>query len=152
MIFDQNFIEFIVLCNRFGVRYLVVGGYAVGVHGYPRNTGDMDIWIEKSEANADKMMRVIEEFGFASLGLTREDFLTKDYITQLGYPPLRIDILNDLAEIDFGEAEKSKRVVMQGDISIDFIGLHELIRAKEVANRKQDIADVEKLKKINKLK
>jgi hypothetical protein len=111
----------------------------------------MDIWIEKSDSNADNMMKVIEKFGFASLGLTKEDFLTKDYITQLGYPPLRIDILNDLAEINFIEAEKSKKVIMQGDISINFIGLHELIRAKEAANRKQDIADVEKLKKINKL-
>lgn len=109
MIFDQNFIEFIELCNQYGVRYLVVGGYAVGIHGYPRNTGDMDIWIEKSDSNADNMMKVIERFGFASLGLTKEDFLTKDYITQLGYPPLRIDILSDLAEINFIEAEKIRK-------------------------------------------
>jgi predicted nucleotidyltransferase len=150
--FEQNFTDFITLLNKYDVKYLVVGGYAVVVHGFPRYTGDMDIWILKSEENADRLVKVVEEFGFKSVGLTREDFLKKDFITQLGYPPLRIDILNDLANVAFEEAWKNKKAVHIEGLDVHFIGLRDLIDAKETAGREKDIQDIKRLKKRNKLK
>ena len=108
---ETDFLEFIALCNKHEVRYLVIGGYAVSIHGYPRSTKDMDVCIEMSEENAAKMVRVIKDFGFGSLNLSEIDFLNKDFITQLGYEPLRIDILNDLDGVLFVEAWINKKVV-----------------------------------------
>ena len=76
--------EFIELLNGHNVRYMVVGGYAVAFHGYPRYTKDLDVWIERSPENADNVIKALEEFGFGSLGLKREDFLEADQIIQLG--------------------------------------------------------------------
>jgi hypothetical protein len=150
--FDDDFLDFLELCNRFEVRYLVVGGYAVSIHGYTRTTKDLDICIELSLDNAKKMVSVIREFGFESLNLTVVDFLKSDYITQLGYAPLRIDILNDLDGVDFKIAWDNRRVVVMKEIPVNFIGYYELLKVKEKAGRPQDIADVSKLKKRNKSK
>jgi len=89
---EIDFIDFLKLCNKYEVKYLVIGGYAVSIHGYPRYTKDLDICIELSEENAGKMVQVINDFGLESLGLTKEDFIKKNFITQIGYEPLRIDI------------------------------------------------------------
>lgn len=149
---EADFLDFIKLCNQFEVRYLVIGGYAVSVHGYPRSTKDLDICIELSDNNADKMLKVIDEFGFASLKLTKADFIKPDYITQLGCEPLRIDIINDLDGVSFDEAWKNKRVVtMLGEL-VNFIGYHELLKVKTKAGRPQDLADIDKLVKRNKKK
>ncbi len=86
---NQDFKEFIQFLNANSVRYLVVGGYAVAVHGHPRYTKDIDIWIEMSSENADNLLKALEQFGFGSLGLNSQDFLTPDQIIQLGYPPNR---------------------------------------------------------------
>lgn len=110
----------------------------------------MDIWIEKTEENAKKLVLVVEDFGFSSLGLMSEDFLKNDYITQIGYPPLRIDILNDLANISFEEAWGNKKVIMDETLPVNFIGLHELIKAKKEAGRDKDLLDIKELKKRNK--
>lgn len=90
---DENFKEFIGLLNLKKVRYLLVGGYAVGLHGYPRHTGDLDVWIEPDGANGEKIVSVLSEFGFSSLQLTPTDFVQHDMVHQFGYPPLRIDVL-----------------------------------------------------------
>ena len=142
--FEGDFIEFIKLCNQFDVKYLVIGGYAVSIHGYPRTTKDLDICIELSDDNADKMMKVIHEFGFASLKLTKEDFTKPDFITQLGYPPLRIDIINDLDGVAFEEAWLNKSVVTMLGVPVNFIGYHELLKVKFKAGRSQDLADINK--------
>ena len=149
---EQDFLDFLELCNKHEVAYLVIGGYAVSVHGYPRSTKDLDICIELSEANAKKMLKVIADFGFASAGLSEHDFLKKDFITQLGHPPLRIDILNDLDGVHFSEAWLNRKEVMYEGVTINFIGYNQLLSVKEAAGRKQDIADVEKLKARNKNK
>ena len=98
---SRDFKEFIELLNEHSVRYLVVGGYAVAFHGYPRYTKDIDIWIELSLENADKILKALNEFGFGSLDLTPDDFLESDQIIQLGYPPNRIDILTTLKDLKF---------------------------------------------------
>ncbi len=149
---EKDILEFLALCNKHSIKYLVIGGYAVSIHGYPRYTKDIDVCIEMSNINASKMIDVIKDFGFGSLNLNKEDFLKKNFITQLGYPPLRIDILNDLAGVSFGEAWKNKKIVNIEKIPVNFIGYNELLLVKEKAGRPQDIADVDKLKKRNKNK
>ena len=94
MIFEKDFVDFIELLNVHQVEYMIVGAHALAFHGRPRHTGDLDIWIKPSFDNADKMVKVLKDFGFGSLGLTKEDFIKENNVTQLGYPPLRIDILN----------------------------------------------------------
>ena len=88
---ETDFIDFVELCNKHEVEYLVIGGYAVSIHGYPRSTKDLDICIKLSEENAVKMVEVIIDFGFGSLNLKKEDFLKRDFITQLGHEPVRIE-------------------------------------------------------------
>ena len=146
---EKDIIDFIKLCNKHNVKYLVIGGYAVSIHGYPRSTKDIDVCIEMSDLNATKMVEVIKDFGFGSLKLNKEDFLKKHFITQLGFPPLRIDILNDLDGITFEEAWKNKKIVNIENVPVNFIGYNELIIVKQKAGRPQDIADVDKLKKRN---
>ncbi len=106
---SRDFKEFIALLNEHEVRYLVVGGYAVAFHGYPRYTKDIDVWVELSPENAARIVRALEEFGFGSLGLDTGDFLESDQIIQLGYPPNRIDILTTLKGITFDECYKVLR-------------------------------------------
>jgi predicted nucleotidyltransferase len=149
---EKDFLDFISLCNQYNVKYLVIGGYAVGIHGYPRFTKDLDISIQISEENAEKIVRVINDFGLDSLRLTKEDFLKANFITQIGYDPVRIDILNDLDVVAFEDAWKNRKVVFMVDVPINFIGYDELLIIKEKAGRKQDLADIDKLKKRNKLK
>ncbi len=87
---EKDIIEFVELCNKHEVKYLVIGGYAVSIHGHPRSTKDIDVCIEMSEKNASKMVQVINDFGFSSLKLNKEDFLKRDSIIQLGFPPLEL--------------------------------------------------------------
>ena len=105
---NQDFKEFIQLLNANQVKYLVIGGYAVAIHGHPRYTKDIDIWIEMSSENAQKLMIALTEFGFGSLGLNAEDFQSPDQIIQLGYPPNRIDLITTPDGIDFATCYKQK--------------------------------------------
>ena len=148
---EKDIIEFIELCNKHEVKYLVIGGYAVSIHGHPRSTKDIDVCIEMSERNASKMVQVINDFGFGSLQLNKDDFLKRDSIVQLGFPPLRIDILNDLDGVPFEEAWENRKVVSFEKVLVNFIGYNDLLIVKQKAGRPQDIADVDKLKKRNKL-
>ncbi len=143
--FNQDFKEFIELLNKNKIEYLVVGGYAVGIHGYPRYTGDIDIWIKISNEIADKMVSVLDEFGFGEYELKREDFLNSINVIQLGYPPLRIDIIMSIDGVNFEESY-SKRVekVIDG-MPINFIGFEELIKNKRASGRDKDIIDLKNL-------
>lgn len=142
---SKDFKEFIELLNGHNVRYLVVGGYAVAFHGYPRYTKDLDVWIELSPENADNIIKALEEFGFGSLGLKSEDFLETDQIIQLGYPPNRIDILTTLKEIKFEDCYKARVEVDIQGLKINFIDPENLKYNKRVTGRPQDVADAENL-------
>lgn len=144
---DADFLDFIKLRKQHEVRYLVIGGFAVSVHGYPRYTKDLDISIEMSDKNAEKMLMVIDDFGFSVLGLEKNDFLQKDGIIQLGHEPIRIDILNDLDVVSFDSAWNNRKVVEYEGVEINFIGYDELLALKRKAGRPQDIADITKLEK-----
>lgn len=142
---NQDFKEFIQSLNDNQVRYLVVGGYAVALHGYPRYTKDIDIWIQLAPKNASRIISALEQFGFGSLGLKEQDFLAPDTIIQLGYPPRRIDLLTTMLGVDFDQCFTAKVVVEMGGIKINFIDLENLKKNKLVTGRAQDIADVENL-------
>ena len=142
---NQDFKEFIQLLNNNQVKYLVIGGYAVAVHGHPRYTKDIDIWIEISEENAQKLITALTQFGFESLGLTSEDFQTPDQIIQLGYPPNRIDLITNPDGIDFQICYDSKIEVILNDVPVKFINLDNLKKNKLASGRLQDLADLEKL-------
>ena len=150
--FQKDFEDFINLCNKYELEYLVIGGFAVSIHGYPRTTKDLDVCINKTEKNAEKILIILKDFGFESLNFKAEDFLNDNMIAQLGYSPIRIDILNNLNGIDFNIAYKNKRIVKMNGVPTNFIGYSELLINKEMAGRDQDILDVKILKERNKLK
>jgi hypothetical protein len=101
MIISPDFKEFIELLNTHNVQYLVVEGYAVAFHGYPRYTKDLDIWIHRTSPNAKKLLQVLDDFGFGALAISADDFLRPESTIQLGYPPNRIDLLTSLKGMDF---------------------------------------------------
>lgn len=146
MVLNKDFREFVALLNENQVKYLVIGGYAVAYHGYPRYTKDIDIWIERKEINAKNLISVIQKFGMSSMNLIIDDFLDKDAVIQLGMPPNRIDILTDLEVLDFDYCYSKKELASFDNLIVNFIDLESLIVAKKQANRIQDKADVRKLK------
>ena len=150
MTLEKDFEDFVALLNKHQVYYLIVGGYALAFHGKPRHTGDLDIWIDISEDNAEKMTAVIADFGMKSLGITSDDFLQKGIITQIGYPPLRIDILNEIDGVYFQDAYINKLIIDVDGLIINYIGLDDLIKNKQSSGRSQDLTDVKTLKKLKK--
>ena len=142
---NQDFKEFIQSLNDNQVRYLVVGGYAVALHGYPRYTKDIDIWVELAAANAANIVRALDQFGFSSLGLQAADFLAPDQIIQLGYPPSRIDLLTSVPGVDFASCYPLRVQVEMEGVSVSFIDLDSLKKSKKTSGRLQDLADLENL-------
>jgi len=142
---SKDFKEFIALLNKHDVKYLVVGGYAVAIHGYPRYTKDLDVWIALSPGNADKMLMVLNDFGFGELELTSEDFTKSDQIIQLGYSPNRIDIITSLTGINFNESYENRLVIDLGDIEVLVIDRDNLKKNKLATGRLQDLADAENI-------
>jgi hypothetical protein len=121
---------------------LVIGG---SIHGYPRYTKDIDIWIEISEDNANKLVTTLTQFGFGSLGVTTQDFRTANQIIQLGYPPNRINLITNLDGIAFQTCYDSKIEVNLNDVPVKFINLDNLKKNKLASGRLQDLADLENL-------
>jgi hypothetical protein len=142
---NQDFKEFIRLLNKNNVQYLVVGGYTVALHGYPRHTKSLDIWINRNPENAGKMMRALDEFGFGSLDLKSADFLEPDQIIQLGYPPNRIDIITSASGVEFEACFESKLTVTLENQEVYFIDRENLKKVKKATGRFQDLADLENL-------
>ncbi len=145
MAFNKDFREFIQLLNDHEVLYLVVGGYAVAFHGYPRYTKDIDLWIWLDKGNAEKLLNVLDDFGFGLLDLKVEDFISPEQVIQLGYPPNRIDILTDLKGIDFKQCYSSRIEFSIEGTKINFIDLGNLKKTKKATGRHQDLADLENL-------
>jgi len=142
---EKDLREFVGLLNALNVRYLVVGAHAVAYHGYPRFTADIDLFIERSPDNAERLLRVIEQFGFADLGLSTEDFLHEDQVIQLGVAPNRVDLLTFLSGVSFEDAWATRE---QGDVDgliVPFISKALLKRNKAASGRMQDLADLERL-------
>ncbi len=147
---EKDFEDFIELLNKHKVEYLIVGAYALALYAEPRNTGDIDIFIGMSNENAKKMLDVLEEFGFESLRLSKNDFLEENMVIQLGVQPVRIDILTSISGVDFREAYLNKEVTQFGDVKANFISKEYLIKNKKSSGRKIDLADLELLSKNKK--
>jgi hypothetical protein len=144
----QDFKNFIELLNDHRVRYMIIDGYALAFYGYPRNTGDMDFWIEPSKENIQNLLDALKSFGFSSLGLKIIDFMDNDNVIQLGFPPNRIDLISKIPELDFEVAyNKAKKETYQ-DQDAFFIDVESLILIKKGFVRKQNLADIERLEEI----
>ena len=144
--FSQDFREFIELLIKNKAEYLIVGGYAVGIHGHPRYTGDLDIWLNPTSQNAERILKSVNEFGFSSFKLTLEDFTKPGNVIQLGYPPLRIDLLTEIDGVTFEECFSNRKEVVIEDLKVNFIGYNDLLKNKKETGRPRDIDDIDNLK------
>ncbi len=143
----QDFKELLQLLNSKRIEYLVVGGYAVALYGYPRATGDIDIWIAISKDNAQKTVSALREFGFDVPELKEELFLEKGKNIRMGEPPIRIEILTSIDGVEFPGCYKNKNTLTIDGIEINFISFQDLKKNKKASGRLQDLADLENLEK-----
>ncbi|OQY57751.1 MAG: hypothetical protein B6245_15465 [Desulfobacteraceae bacterium 4572_88] len=141
----QDFRDFLKLLNCHKVEYLLIGGFAVGYHGYPRATGDMDIWIAASPENAGKMISVLKKFGFDVPELNTDLFLKKRQVIRMGMPPIRIEVLTDISGVSFKKCYEKRVTDFIDDIRVDIISLKYLRINKKASGRFKDINDLEHL-------
>lgn len=142
---NRDFKEFLGLLLEEAVEFALVGGFAVAYHGFPRYTGDMDILVARDAENASKVLAVLQRFGFGSLEVSAADFLAEGNVIQLGFPPVRIDLITSLDGVENSE-------VFSGLITDDFFGLRipiisleHLKRNKRATGRTQDLLDLQNL-------
>jgi predicted nucleotidyltransferase len=140
-----DFKDFLRLLNSHGVKYLMVGGYAVGYYGYPRATGDMGIWIMLSEENAEKTAQALRDFGMPKKEVTKDLFTTKDKIVRMGVPPVRIEIITGASGVNFEECYARKEVMDIDSIQVNFISLKDLKTNKQACGRYKDLEDLKNL-------
>lgn len=144
----QDFKELLESLNRHKVKYLLIGGYAVGFHGYGRSTNDLDVVVSDDLENAQRIVNALTDFGFAPNDLSPELFTRKNSLVVMGVEPVAVDILNYLTGSDFDRAYERREIVKCEDIEISLINYKDLIANKKAAGRLKDLADVEKLQKI----
>ncbi len=142
---QPDFRDLLALFNAHKVDYMIVGGYALAFHGAPRFTGDLDIFVKPDLENARHILKALEMFGFNSVGLTAEDFQSPDKIIQLGFPPVRVDIITSLTGVSWKEAFLDRAEGKYGDIPVYYIGREQFVTNKQATGRKRDLADLEAL-------
>jgi len=140
-----DFKEFLKLLNVKGVRYLLIGGYAVGYHGYPRATNDMDIWIAIHPDNAKRVVSALQEFGFNLPELVPDLFLQANKIIRMGNPPMRLEIATSISGVEFEECYQSRIMDTLDGVNVSIIDLPHLKLNKKAAGRLKDLADLEYL-------
>jgi predicted nucleotidyltransferase len=145
IVLPPDFKDFLKLLNDKKIRYLLIGGYAVGYHGYPRATNDMDIWIAMDHENAELMANVLKEFGFDTPQLSKDLFLKEDRIIRMGIAPMRIEILTSISGVKFDECYQKKVVDEIDGIQIAIISLEKLKINKKASGRHKDLDDYEHL-------
>lgn len=141
----RDFVAFLQLLNAKGVRYLLLGGYAVGYHGYPRATADMDVWIAADAENAERIVEALRDFGFDVPELSPDLFLQPETVVRLGEPPVRIELLTAASGVDFDECYAERVVVGLSDVQVPIIGLRHLRINKAASGRHKDLDDLEHL-------
>jgi hypothetical protein len=142
---QQDFKELLELFNAHEVEYVIVGAYALAFHGVPRFTGDIDILVHPTRDNVKRILSVLEDFGFGSLGLKPGDFHKPDSVLQLGVSPVRIDILTSITGVTWREAYQGRQNGLYGDVPVTFLGREQYIANKRALGRKKDLADLEAL-------
>jgi len=140
---QQDFKELLQLFNRYNVEYVIVGSYALAHYGAPRYTGDIDLYVNPSHENAEKIISALADFGFGSLNLSVEDFCIPQRVVQLGTPPVRIDIITSITGVNWENAFKNRISDYYGDVPVFFLGREEYIANKKAIGRKKDIADLD---------
>lgn len=142
---NKDFKEFVALLNSNKVEYLVVGGYALAAHGHPRYTGDLDIWVNPSPSNVARLIDVLRDFGFGSVGLTEADFQQPGAMVQLGYPPARIDLLTAIDGVQFADCYPRRQIVSVADVELPILHLDDFRANKVASGRAKDLADLQSL-------
>ena len=142
---NQDFLDLLRAFIDRDVRFLIVGAYALAVHGRPRATGDLDVWVDATPENAAKVMSALEHFGAPTAQVRTEDFSRPGIVFQMGLPPVRIDVLTELSGLTFHEAWSTRTQAAFGPITADVIGRDAFIKNKRATGRARDLGDVEAL-------
>lgn len=148
--FPTEFQEFLRLLNSHAVDYLVVGGYAVAFHGHPRTTGDLDLWIETTADNVDRIRTVLRKFGFGEEQIISAPLHLPEKVIRMGNPPLRIEILTSISGVRFADCHGRRELLREGEFDVAIISREDLLLNKRVAGRAQDLADIEALARTTK--
>lgn len=148
----SDYRELLKILDKYKVRYLIVGAYAVVYHTEPRYTKDLDIWVKPEIENAARVYAALKEFGAPLEGIKIKDFTDSNLIYQIGVEPVRIDIIMDLSKIKFDSAWKKRDITTFEGVKVNIVGIKELIRSKQNSKRPLDLADIESLKSRLKIK
>lgn len=140
-----DFKDFLRLLHSREVEYLLVGGYAVGYYGYPRATGDMDIWIAVSDKNAESISKVLCEFGMPPAEVDKRHFLENDQIIRMGVPPVRIEVITKASGIDFADCYSRRQEIEIDGVPTKIISIEDLKQNKKAAGRHKDLEDLNHL-------
>jgi len=140
-----DFREFLRLLNNFRVRYLLIGGFAVGIYGYVRTTKDMDIWVSDDERNQLALRKVLNNFGFPLTSLPDSLFSTPGQVLRMGVPPTRIEVLSSISGVEFDKCYNKRKKERIDNILVSIIDFESLLANKRASGRPQDLADVDKL-------
>jgi predicted nucleotidyltransferase len=143
--FPQDFSEFLKLLNEHHVEYLLIGGFAVAMHGYPRTTADLDVWVARRRENAENLVRSLREFGFDTPNLTPELFDDPERIVRMGTAPLRIEILTQIDGVEFDDCLTRAETQMVDGNKVPVISLSDLKINKRASGRAKDLDDLENL-------
>ena len=130
------------------VEFMLVGAYAVAAHGLPRATGDIDLWVKCSEKNAERVWAAIMNFGAPLANISKQDFITRGNVVQIGVTPRRIDILTEITGVEYEEAKPQSITIEIEGMAIPVIGLAHLLQNKSAVGRPQDKADVARLQEL----
>jgi len=142
---NPDFVDLLRACIAAEVRFLVVGAYALALHGRPRATGDLDVWVDPTPENAPRVMAALRAFGAPMQDIKESDFAKPGVTYQLGIAPVRIDILTELTGLTFADAWPDRIRGPFGEIEVDFIGREAFVRNKRAIGRTKDLADIEAL-------
>ena len=149
---NEDYKEMLSILSEEKVKYLVIGAFALSTYGYPRATGDIDIWVEANEENSRKVLKSLIRFGAPMDKISQDDFKTKGLIFQIGVAPRRIDITTLIDGVDFETAYPNRKDIIIENITVPVISLEDLIKNKQSKGRDKDILDLKMLKKHNNLK
>ena len=141
----QDFREFLQLLRPHHVEYLMIGGYAVVYHGYPRATGDIDVWFAVNPQNAGRLIEALTEFGFATAQLSTDLFLQEKQIIRMGIPPFRIELVTSISGVNFEQCYARRVTQLIDGVEVDIIALEDLKANKKASGRLKDLNDLEHL-------
>lgn len=139
---NPDFRDMLFALSAEKAEYLLVGAYALAAHGYPRATGDIDLWVKRSEENSQCVWKALQQFGAPLRGLCIDDLQTPDIVFQIGTAPRRIDILTSISGVEFDEAWKDRKMITLDGLELSIISRRLLLKNKKAAGRPKDIGDI----------